>query len=265
MIDILYLAKGRPEFTTASLRTLLRNTDWRTARLNIYTDGDPDTYVRSIVSTRRWPLDCANCINTKPLGGPVEIMLDFLKVVRSNVFAKIDGDCIVPPEWLERGLDIMQGFPELDLLGLEPNISRTPNPQRAGISPPLSASPESKYINRFGYGSSYAPCDSIGGIGLMRKKVFDIYPDMKSHSIYGGFSDWQLRHPAVIKGWIIPPIKLFLLDRLNFSPWKELSAKYIASGQQRAWTMYPPTSSSLWQWWLEEWLEEANRTHEAKR
>lgn len=255
MIDILYVAKGRPEFTAASLRALLRNTDWRTARLTIYTDGDPDTHVRSIVSERTWPLRSVNWINTTPLGGPINIMLNFLNAERtlrpsrSNVFAKIDNDCIVPLAWLESALDVMQSNPELDLLGLEPALSRTRSPYR---QTPLDPSPESVHTQKHGYSPAYAPCDSIGGIGLMRKKAFARYPDMVQHNLYGGFSDWQLRHPDLVKGWIIPPLRLFLLDRLDFSPWKELSARYIANGEQRVWTAYPQSSHGLWDWWLDD-------------
>ena len=250
MIDILYLAKGRPEFTAASLLALMRNTDWRTARLNIYTDGDPDTHVRSVLATHNWPLQCVNWINITPLGGPIEVMCDFIKhAAHSGVFAKIDNDCCVPPCWLQQSLDIMHGHPELHILGIEPGLSRTRAPWSTR---PPEPTPESKYVARYGQTPGYAPCDSIGGVGLMRRKVFEIYPDMAQHHTYGGFSDWQLRHADVVKGWIVPPLRLFLLDRLNFSPWKELSAKYIANGEQRPWTMYPQTSSILWQWWLDE-------------
>ena len=74
---------------------------------------------------------------------------------------------------------------------------------------------------------------------------------MVQHSTYGGFTDWQLAHPELVKGWIVPPLKLFLLDRLPIEPWASLSKKYEAAGEQRFWTRYPlDAASQLWDWWL---------------
>lgn len=96
---------------------------------------------------------------------------------------------------------------------------------------------------------AYAQCDAIGGVGLMRRSAFG-KQRMKPHSTYGGFTDWQIAHPEVTKGWIVPPLKLFLLDRLPLEPWASLSKRYIEEGLQRPWTNYEPKDAdALWSWW----------------
>jgi hypothetical protein len=233
MIDILYLAHKRPEFTRASLDALLKNTDWSRARLIVYTDGVP--------LSRDWAPPPSVCVLTAHYGGPVAIMNTHLWATKAELFAKIDNDTIVPPGWLDACLSVMEAHPELDLLGIESPASRTPNPDSGRIvAPPESLVPAS---------AGYAPCDAIGGIGLMRTSAFAGRSAMKPHSIYGGFTDWQLAHPEVRKGWIVPPLKVFLLDRLPIEPWASLSREYIAKGWQRPWTNYSPESVALWDWW----------------
>lgn len=224
MIDILYLAHGRSSFTYASLSTLKANTDLTKVRLVIYTDGEP---LWTRVDLRGEPA----IVNEDPFGGPVAIMNHYLmKGSPTDIFVKLDNDVIVPPGWLERGAYVMGTNPTLGLLGIEPPSSTI----RVDLS---------------GAVDGCVPCDSIGGIGFMRRRAFDGQDSMRPHSIYGGFTDWQIRHPEIKKAWLAPPLKLFLLDRLPIAPWRELSASYIAMGQQRAWASYPVADSHLWEWW----------------
>ena len=268
MIDILYLAKGRPEFTAASFEALLKNTCWtEEVCLVIYTDGlpnDAEALAEELgidPSLAAWDTRCH--------GGPVAIMNHYLSQHGAEIFAKIDNDVIVPQNWLEQCLSVMEAHPELDLLGIEPPASRTPAPWHRG---PVPEAPEIKWLERSipprfddlqGVGTirypsmachlpPYAPCDSIGGIGFMRRSAFVNREPMKPHGQngVGGFTDWQLRNADVCKGWIVPPLSLFLLDRLPVEPWASLSKQYIAEGVQRAWTNYPASASHLWEWWL---------------
>src|SRR6185437_7799659 len=261
MIDILYLAKGRPEFTAASLAALKANTDWSKVRaVWVFTDGADDLPSFG---------GLVNCVRDGRVhGGPVAIMNHYLSGPGAEIFAKIDNDCIVPPGWLDQSLAVMEAHPELALLGIEPPASRTPAPwTRKNRSP----HPESGWCAKcvpypFGFSRDalmrcdkcgrkdgldkfhtcaggmhcddcvfelrrpgYAPCDSIGGIGLMRRSAFRNRRPMEPHAQngVGGFTDWQLHFADVCKGWIVPPLKCFLLDRLPFEPWASLSKKYI--------------------------------------
>lgn len=228
VIDILYLCEGREEFAEASHEALRLNTNWNVADIHILSD-----------ERRR---------------GPVAVMLEYLSWSKAEMFAKIDNDVIVPPGWLEQCLAVMEDQ-ALDLLGIEPPRSRTPNPATGKrIKAPeewlLPLMDETR--TRIGSVSpGYAPCDSIGGIGLMRRRAFERFPDLKARGTYGGFTDWQLRHPEIVKGWLVPPLKLFLLDRLPMNPWRSLSDRYIAEGIQRPWTNYDPADHELWDWWLQ--------------
>lgn len=245
MIDILYLAKGRPEFTAESLKSLLANTEWNDARLVVYTDGDQFGDLLPVSIHRASVVH----VNTSKYGGPVAIMSHFLSWPGTEIFAKIDNDVILPPGWLDQCLQVMEANPELDLLGIEPPASRTHAPWNVGLK---VEAPENRIA---GNNAGYARCDAIGGIGLMRRRAFAGRCPMQPHGPngVGGFTDWQFRHADVCKGWIVPPLKLFLLDRLPMEPWASLSRKYIAEGIQRPWTNYALESApQLWDWWVKQ-------------
>jgi hypothetical protein len=105
---------------------------------------------------------------------------------------------------------------------------------------------------------TYARTDSIGGIGLFRTRAWAGREPMKPFATYGGFTDWQLREgrlrhgrPPLTIGWCVPPLRLFLLDRMPIEPWASLSKRYIAEGQQRPWTNYTQIEmEGLASWWL---------------
>lgn len=249
MIDILFLARQRKAFTAASLRTLMRNTpadliNW----LHIYTDGD-DSYFGPNFWVEAKDLGIRVNLVTARFGGPVAIMNAFLDTRGTDVFAKIDNDVIVPRLWLESCLQVMNLHPELDLLGIEPPASRTPS--RAGgkrMEEPEFKGPLVKSSPAvFGYGVT----PSIGGIGLMRRSAWKACDRMTVSGFrgVGGFTSWQLAANSVTKGWIAPPLKVFLLDRLPIEPWVSLSDRYIAGGVQRPWERYDLKDSDLWDWW----------------
>ncbi|HXI88458.1 MAG TPA: hypothetical protein VNH18_14700 [Bryobacteraceae bacterium] len=225
MIDILFLAHGRVEFTVASLKALNAHTDWNRARLIYAAVGSG------------YPME----------QGPVAVMNHFLSQEGDATFAKIDNDVIVPPGWLEQCLSVMDAHPELDLLGIEPPASRTRAPWKA-VVPPAPELNGRHVINGNGK-LGYAPCEAIGGVGLMRRRAFESKA-MPPVGLYGGFTAWQYAHSEVRKGWIVPPLNLFLLDRLPVEPWASLSRQYVDAGQQRHWTRYDPKDSALWEWWL---------------
>lgn len=243
MLDLLYLNYNRCKFAEASLRTLLVNTDWSLVRrIWFYDDGSTDGALE-LLTRFRWPVPY-EAVMGNFFRAPVASMNDFIwQRSRAGVFAKLDSDVIVPPGWLGVCAEVMERNPHLDLLGIEPPMSRTPAPWANGrrLPAPESYSP----LNI----SGYAPCDAIGGIGLMRRSAFTGRAPMKPHSTHGGFQDWQLAHPEVRKGWVVPPLRLFLLDRLPVEPWASLSREYIAQGWQRPWTNYTMADSALWDWW----------------
>jgi hypothetical protein len=225
VIDVLFPVYHRDHFTAAALATLRANTPHGMANIIVHED---------------WRNE-----------GPVAVMNRHLANPGSEIFAKIDNDTIVPPGWLESALAVMEAHPELGLLGIEPPASRTPAPWAGGQRIPapemtMQASPGQP---------TYAPCEMIGGIGLMSRAAFAACASdpMRPHAQngVGGFSDWQRRHPEVVKGWIVPPLKVFLLDRLPIEPWVSMSRQYIARGWQRPWTNYAPADSALWDWWLD--------------
>jgi hypothetical protein len=272
-LDILFLAKNRLEFTRETLAALERNTNWDLVRsVCVWDDGserETADYLKSwfdrmTVKYWRVPKGLVWLIaGHRGVGAPASVMNLFLgdpfwtEESRPDLFAKIDNDTVVPPGWLDACYAVMEAHPELDLLGIEPPASRVP--KIAGGRRCIT--PETDYRTwRGGYYESgdlpagsvlvpgYAPCQSIGGIGLMRTRAFLENAPLKPHSIYGGFTEWQLQHPHVTKGWMVPPLEVFLLDRLPMEPWASLSRRYEAKGWQRPWSKYPK-DSTLWKWW----------------
>ena len=254
--DLVYLAHGRPEFTAASLAALGENTNWeRVGRMLIYTDG---ALMRNgMVPPPSIPLHLLSFCH-KHVGGPVGTMNDYLANSLAPIWAKIDNDVIVPPGWLDACLAVMDDHDELDLLGIEPPLSRTPAPWSGGVR---AEAPENYRGLRADGWPTYARCEAIGGIGLFRSRAWQGRREMVPHSTYGGFTDWQLKYRAalvrcgignpLVIGWIVPPLKLFLLDRLPMGPWASLSAGYIAAKEQRTWTNYSTAEAhKLAGWWL---------------
>ena len=239
--DVLFIARNRLEFTRESFSALVANTDWLLVdMLWVYDDGSTDG-TRQWLTQRRGSLPMRCKIIDSCLGAPAAIMNNYLSRSSSDMFAKIDNDVIVPPGWLNSCMDVMRVCHDLDLLGIEPPKSRTPHVAGG----PRSLCPELDTERDWSV-DGYAPCSSIGGIGLMRKRAFT--SAMRPHSVYGGFTEWQLQHRAVAKGWICPPLSVFLLDRLPTEPWASLSREYIARGWQRAWSGYDP-ANPFWSWW----------------
>lgn len=226
MIDLLFLAHNRLEFTRASVGALLANTDWSKVRLlRVHDDGSTDG-TRELLEAIEWPVPRE--FRATRLGGPVAIMNDFLNSAECSILAKIDNDVLVPPGWLGDCLDVMDRHPELDLLGIEcTNDNPVPAPVRR----------------------SYIEAQHIGGIGLFRVARFRELGNPEADGRQG-FTQWQHKHDQVKKGWLDPPLPVALLDHLPMEPWRSLSEQYVAIGWERkTWGKYELRSHRLWDWW----------------
>lgn len=222
MIDIIYLAFNRLEFTRESMRAMIANTEWGQVRkLIIYDDGSTDGTREYLESVK-----CPVAIEHKfgHLGGPVAIMNNYLTSKPSELFAKIDNDTMLPPYWLSECLKVMAANNKIDLLGIESFF-------------PVAAGQVAR---------SYVAAKHIGGIGLMRSKCFKSLPKADGRF---GFTMWQHHNKQTLKAWINPSLPVFLLNRLHFEPWLGFSAIYIQKGWQRRCALYDDTKSALWNWW----------------
>ena len=225
MIDILFLAYNRQEFTAAALKALWKNTCWKAVqRTWLYDDGSTDGTLELL---RSYESPTTTVVQTE-LRSPVAITNDFLtQRDPAPVFAKIDNDTMVCPGWLEQCLDVMDRYPEIDLLGIEPMY---PCEGLDRVEP-----------------RGIELADTIGGIGLMRTRAFTSLPVPDGRM---GFTGWQSRNSQVKKAWINPALPVFLLNRLPIEPWATLSATYVQKGWQRAWPgPYRPGREKLWSWW----------------
>jgi Glycosyl transferase family 2 len=226
MIEILYLAWNRREFTVKSFETMLANTDWaKVDRLVVYDDGSTDGTCEYLSEQVKSAPTEAVMITTAGIG-PVAIMIDYLRRLKETdvVFAKIDNDVMLPPGWLENGLQVLHDDPTIDLIGIE-------------ALRPLGKGP---------YG--FCPDEHIGGIGFMRSRAFQGCAPTPQGRF--GFTKWQTSHDHIRKGWIDPAIPVCLLNLMPFEPWLSLSKDYIAKGWQRDWPgPLPASHKALWEWW----------------
>ena len=222
-MDILFIASNRQEFTRASLTTLLR-TLRPEDRLVVYIDKDISNS-EEFIRPRLRPQDV---VRITDFGSPVAVMNNYISNTPdgSPIFAKVDNDLIVCPYWLEATLEAMERYPEFELVGIEPFSTQ---PQWGG--------------------NEIVGTDHIGGIGLMRRSAFINRPRPTANGRFG-FTEWQYATPQVKCGWMTPPLPVFLLDHLPWSPWKELSVEYLQKQwQRRPWGDYGEAYWELWSWW----------------
>ena len=225
MIDLLYLAYNRLEFTRKSFETMLANTDWdRIDRLTVYDDGSTDG-TREYLQEQIGKAPLQSVFMQSDHVGPVGIMVDYIRRNEDDgIFIKIDNDVMLPPDWLPECLHVMKLNPSLDLLGIE-------------AIRPLGTGPR-----------QYHEAKYIGGIGLMRHRAFTCCVPTP-HGRFG-FTAWQDTHEKVIKGWLDPALPVALLNLVPFEPWRTLSLQYIENGWQRDWPPFlPETEKKLWDWW----------------
>ena len=231
MLDILYLAWNRLEFTKASMTALLANTNWHMVRaLWIYDDGSTDGTLEFLKTVKvldpvTLELICPVKLERTSLRSPVSTMNHFVDRVEPKLFAKIDNDVVVPPCWLEECLLVMGQNPRVDMLGIE------------AMHPPLLRGVR-----------ECIPTDHIGGIGLIRSRAFEGQRMPKPNGRFG-FTMWQRRHPEVVKVWLQPSLPVIILDKLPMEPWRSLSAQYVTNGWQRMWDAYTGADRDLWSWW----------------
>jgi glycosyltransferase involved in cell wall biosynthesis len=225
VIDLLYLTHNRLEFTWETIRALRQNTDWsQVRRVHLYDDGSTDG-TKEFLESVRLPADTRFCTG-RTWGGPVAVMNDAIRLIGKNaILAKIDSDTMVPPDWLNESLVVMDRNPELHLLGIEA-MQQFP-------------------VERNCEGRGIVPARYIGGIGLMRTSAFQTLPEPDGRF---GFTAWQDNRPEVKKAWLNPVLPVCLLDRMPIEPWRSISDGYNRKKWQRPWKPYEMDQSALWEW-----------------
>lgn len=226
-VDILYVSFNRLSYVRESFDALARNTDWsEVSTLFVADDGSTD-------GTREWleqavrQIEATVVMHPERFGGPVSAtnwLLD--QESETESFAKIDCDMVVPPGWLGDMLKCMTMYPTVDILGMEPFQDRVA---------PCPTVREPRFV------------EHIGGKGVIRKRAFG-HCRMVANG-YFGFTEWQTKHPDVVKAWAYPDIPCFGLDQLPFEPWTTLTQRYVDLGWHRYWPPYSPDATGYWSWW----------------
>jgi hypothetical protein len=286
MVDILFLAKGRKEFTEASLKALILHTDLgfdpdKDHSLSIYTDGDTGPGNGAGVCFDYALMTNAPIVRVDHMpghGGPVACLNAFLdrtnatepgiagsfhRKTPSEFIAKIDNDLILCPGWLEACLNVMYRHPEVDLLGLEPwapdstlfPASCLPRKTEQMRPTSLHDCMDVEEWNGTRWQSKERGIrivSHVGGIGLFRRSAFERFGKPTPNSTDGryGFTEWQWQNPEMVKAFLDPPLPVFLLDHLPFQPWIGHSMRYEQMGvQRRQWGFYAEGHRALWDWW----------------
>lgn len=239
MIDVLYLCRGRLEFTKASLTNLLAQTDWSLVNeFVVYNDAATDgrettEYLYETIGLS----GVGGTVRLTNLGSPVSVMNHYLHRSSAELFAKIDSDIIVPQFWLDDLVGVMERNPELELLGMQPGMSGA----RPGTADGLY---------------TFAAAPHIGGVGLMRASAFKERDKKLVANGFFGFTEWQ-HEQTPVRGWICPDLRMFALDCLPVEPWRSLTRHYIAEGLNRKWPNYDRNMEWYWSWWTDPAVEAA--------
>lgn len=246
-LDIVYLARNRRAFTEVTIGCLIQNTNWSLVdRLIVYDDGSEDTTAEWLHATLPH-LVYRHQIRETNLGSPVAVMADYLASDPADWFVKLDNDVAVPDGWLDRLLEVRDGYPELgiDLLGFEAGMTIVPSPTPGTVHVP------DDWDGCYGFEES----SHIGGVGLMRSAALQTKNAPLAAApgtTYYGFTEWQTRHPEVVRGWITPDLRAPLLDRVPVEPYVSLSDQYIEKGWQRPWGKYRDEVRWAFGWLLPE-------------
>jgi cellulose synthase/poly-beta-1,6-N-acetylglucosamine synthase-like glycosyltransferase len=233
MVSLLFPAFNRLEFTRQSWAALMANTDWSlVSEFHVYDDGSTD-------GTREWlEKDFAYwfpCLESRfhatAFHSPMGVTLDWIAHNQQPLLAKIDNDTIMPPGWLNVAVDVMARHPDLEMLGLEcmRDIAPTGGNTVHG----------------------YMPDTFVSGLFVARRSVF-LRQFPREIKRYFGLEEFQMQRPKLKRGWIMPSLPVFLLDRLPMEPWAGLSREYVRQGWQREWSLslqYKPDRSDMWSWW----------------
>ena len=185
-MDVLFLAHGRREFTEASFKALCA-TLGDSHRLWVFTDGTP--FKELPENARVAPGGV--CYNMERYGGPVACLNAYLEYKQEyrgvvDYVAKVDNDLIVCPGWLGACVDVMERYPGVDLLGVEP---WTPDEKLFPVwqEPQEPITSEEQPRPTYDRGTTkgervwidkpaiFVPrlVSHIGGIGLFRRSAFD--------------------------------------------------------------------------------------------
>lgn len=220
-IDILFVAHNRIEFTRASFEALLKTCTPR-EHIVAFVDNDVQGTAAELRSMAR-PQD--EVVEGR-WGGPVAVTNAFLDRNPTRIFAKIDNDVIVCPHWLDICLASMCEQNKFDLVGIT---------AMNGVA-------------QLG-GNKIVPAVHIGGIGVFRRRAFDKRKRPVANGRFG-FTNWQTQYADVVKGWLVPPLPIFLLDRLPLEPWMTYSKEYRRLGWERVTDPpYLEEVQHLWSWW----------------
>lgn len=234
-IDVLYCAWNRLEFTTATWAWLLAHTNWRMVnKLIVYDDGSEDgtqEFLKDAI--KQIPYDKGE-LRISDLRSPPAVMNHYIATAESDWFAKIDNDIALPGSWLESLLAANSNTPGYDLIGMEAGLVE------------LEGRDGKHWDRRYRITES----THIGGVGLMRTRLFKDSPVIPSRGRFG-FTEWQVRYD-VRTGWITPDLLCPQLDRLPFEPWASLSEQYVEEGWQRQWPKYDETWMQPYWSWMEE-------------
>lgn len=234
MIDLVYVSWNRRRYTELSFGALLANTDWDlVGRLFLADDASED-------GTREWLADAARDVPCHvaflpaPFRGPVAAinlyLTHYAEPTETSTFGKIDNDTMAPSGWLNELLYLLDRYPDVDLLGMAPDIG-----------PPIPCPYPYRTVR-------YA--DWVDGNGLWRHRTFAGKPLPTPGHSNGrfGFTEWQGAHPEVTKAWAAPDLPVFQLDLLPFEPYLSLAEEYVQRGWQRRWPPHHPSATDYWAW-----------------
>lgn len=233
IIDVIYTAWNRREFTEQSFAMLLANTDWGDVRaLHVYDDGSEDGTLEFL---REKIEECPteHYLHEADGQGPVGVMNHYIaELGDSDYFAKIDNDIVVPPGWLNALTTTALENPRIDVLGCEAGRMGIPDEDFDGF-----------------YKTAHARW--IGGVGIFKTKALRERPAMDARGRFG-WTEFQREHYSMNVAWIVPDLAISELQRMPIEPWATYSLRYQAKEWERVWPKYHERWTRFyWAWWAD--------------
>lgn len=165
-------AYKRPEYTKMCLERLAQAGPYVNTQFYLVDDGSQDGTYEFM---QKFPLPSIVIKHEEPIGLRNTILEFFghVKDVKPDYISKVDNDCLVPNDWLDKLIEVME---EASAEIVSPNVSETNAAYKYG-----------KMKHKRG---AFIPSDIVGGVWTMKASVLDdiIFEKTGTSGIRGAFN-----------------------------------------------------------------------------
>lgn len=216
-MSIIIPAYKRPSYTEQCLNSIQEAQSYDGVHFYFYDDGENSEVFK------KYARPCDTIITNSRQMGLRNIIIDYFNRMKNSEYeylCKVDNDCLVPVNWLDDLVGILDGT-SVDILS--PNVSES----NAAF----------KYGKEDTYELGYRPSNVVGGLWNMRKKFIDnlTFDEADTRGIKGAF---ELLHEIIVLN--DPRPKLGWTDKVTFQDigyWKGSHPNHIKSEEHKQYSI----------------------------